>query len=223
METFKNPSLTLYAFHLASDIWQDQRDDAGQLWQTLAQLAEPFALPDLKKFPEQLLNESGYDTRFLPLLPELPNSTMECQNNELSCKLYPLRLHDTYAVDFTVFFKDKILKLSELPSLNPNGCLLPAAIQASLGQTLLFYAEPVADVIPDRILADQCLQALWQQTELPKFAVKEGRLFGSPLFGYEEVSDRAAARATHVLVWFGTHAQTVYLATKTNNYSHFDG
>jgi len=50
----KNPSLTLYAFHLRSDAVAEVVADAPDLWEKLAQLGDYFAAPELRQLPAQL-------------------------------------------------------------------------------------------------------------------------------------------------------------------------
>jgi len=90
----------------------------------------------------------------------LPNIYEDYTNGELHCNVIPLRLHDTYAVDFTVFIKNKAISIHELSQLNPQDCLLPQHINASIGQTLLFYAEVENSVEINEKLAKECIKNL---------------------------------------------------------------
>jgi hypothetical protein len=50
----KNPSLTLYAFHLRHDA-MGLVDEAPHLWEKLTQLSEYFSAPELQELPAQLM------------------------------------------------------------------------------------------------------------------------------------------------------------------------
>jgi len=209
--SLKNVSLTLYAFHLFKDAETDHLQNADQLWENIAKLSQPFNFPDLKQFSQKILDKSHIDSSFLNLLPCIYE---EYQKEDLFCKVIPLKLHDTYAVDFTVYFKNKTISLDDLSCLNPQGCLLPQKINASIGQTLLFYAEIENEVEINEKLAKECVKNLWK-TDCPEFIIKRGQLFGSPIFECEEVTNEIPA---HILVWFGKNSQTLNLADKSNNY-----
>ncbi len=71
----KNPSVTLYAFHLCQDLTQEPGQllqNADQLWQNCANLSEPLAIPDLKSLPEKIQshpNTTPITNRYVELLP----------------------------------------------------------------------------------------------------------------------------------------------------------
>jgi len=109
--SLKNVSLTLYAFHLFKDAETDHLQNADQLWENIAKLSQPFNFPDLKQFSQKILDKSHIDSSFLNLLPCIYE---EYQKEDLFCKVIPLKLHDTYAVDFTVYFKNKTISLDDL-------------------------------------------------------------------------------------------------------------
>ncbi|WP_080813154.1 hypothetical protein [Halomicronema hongdechloris] len=117
---------------------------------------------------------------------------------ELKGLLCPFRLHDAYAIDLTLFSPTPIT-LGQLNQLNPQGLLLPPHIQASLGQTLLFYAEVDALEKDDRSIADACLAQLLQNQVMPEF-LAEGKLLGSSIFEYGSLV-RDPAQQYHILVW----------------------
>jgi len=212
--SLKNVSLTLYAFHLLKDADTDQRKDAHLLWENIAKLSQPFNLPDLEHFPQKLIDKPHLDSTFLNLLPCIYE---EYKTDDLFFTIIPLRLHDTYAVDFTVFIKNKTISMPELSNFNPQDCLLPQQIDASIGQTLLLYAEIENEVEINEKLAKECVKNLWKNN-CPDFTVKQGTLFGSPIFECEEVTNNSTKKPAHILIWFGKDSQTLNLANKTNNF-----
>ncbi len=127
------------------------------------------------------------------------------------------RIHDTYTAELTFYYQNATIKVSELNQLNPQGCLLPNAIQPSLGQTLLLYAAP-AVYNTYSTLAEECVTAFVhnQQQALPEFRA-EGILFWSPIFEYDSREDDAAKRC-HILVWLQDNPQTLQFATSTFNF-----
>lgn len=214
--SLKNISLTLYAFHLFKDAETDHLQNADQLWKKIANLSQYFEMPDLKEFPHKILDKSHIDSPFLNLLPCIYE---EYFTKKLRSRVIPLKLHDTYAVDFTVGFSQDFeikndIKINELSQLNPQDCLLPQNIDASIGQTLLFYAEVENNVEINENLVKECLKNLWK-TDCPNFIIRQGQLFGSPFFECEEITNNIPA---HILIWFGNHPQTLNLADKSNNY-----
>ncbi len=220
----KNPSLTLYAFQLREDLAKEVTEDASLLWENLTKLIERLSAPNGLRLSSKLLcyrngqydpsKEQGRKTAWLEL-SEPRQLNFSAQDFEAS--IYPLRIHDTYAADLTFSCKDKEMEISQLSRLNPDACLLPSRIHASLGQTLLFYAEVSADESDLRMLADECLKALLQNSNeiLPPF-VKESRLFGSPIFEYEDYTYDPLERR-HILVWLSKNPQTAESAKKAYN------
>jgi hypothetical protein len=220
----KNPSLTLYAFHIRTDMATEVVPDAARLWENLTQLSDHFSIPELQQLTKKLIcyqdgkynpdGEQGQPTYFLKLLQPKGNLVFSpvTQTDDLilSGFIYPLRLHDTYVANFTIFYHNQEVEISNLRRFNPQACLMPTNIQASLGQTLLLYVEPIAGSVADQAFADECVKALLQDSKqsCPPLTNK-GKLFGSPIFEYE-----AIPQLIHVLVWLGEHSETLELATK---------
>ena len=129
-----------------------------------------------------------------------------------------MRLQDTYTADLTFYYKNVTIKVADLTRLNPEGCLLPNAIQPSLGQTLLLYASP-AVYNTYRKLADESVKAFVQDKQPASVDFRaEGKLFGSPIFEYESREDDARQRG-HILVWLQDNPQTLKsAATPTFNF-----
>jgi len=114
-------------------------------------------------------------------------------------KIYPLRIHDTYAVDLTLRYQETV-DFDKLKFLNPTG------IKGSLGQTLVLFAKPV-NVPEDKYqdFANKCVKELLQG-DLKPSAV--GKLFGSPIFEYDNEKEEPPERR-HVLVWLNCHPKTL--------------
>jgi len=234
-----NPSVTLYAFHLRTDMATGMVADATHLWEKLAQLSNYFSIPELQQLPEKLIcyqngnyhpdGELGQRTNYLELIQykpaELRFSPVTQDELTLSGSAYPLRLHDTYAADFTVCYQNQAVDVNQLHRLNPEGCLMPSHIQASIGQTLLLYAEPLKlkNALAAKMFADECVKALLQVAK-PPFLSNQGILFGSPIFEYEAIPKFDAPphpnELTHILVWLRKHQQTLELAGKANRWRH---
>ena len=234
-QQIKNPSITLYPFHLRDDSdegYGEVAKNAQSLWENLADnVGTQFNSNELKSLREKLICYK--DKQYYPQGEQekpnngellIPNSgkTLDFQpitqpdKPTLYGSIYPLRIHDTYTADLTFYYKNVTMKVADLNQLNPQGCLLPNAIKPSLGQTLLLYATP-AFYDTYRKLADECVTAFVhnQQQASPKFRA-EGKLFGSPIFEYDSREDDAAKRC-HILVWLQDDPQTLPSATPTFN------
>ena len=233
-QQIKNPSITLYPFHLRDDGdegYGEVAKNAQSLWENLADnVGKEFNSNELKSLREKLTCYK--DKQYYPkgeqenpnngklLIPD--GKTLDLQpitqpdKPTLYGSIYPLRIHDTYTADLTFYYKNVTMKVADLNQLNPQGCLLPNAIKPSLGQTLLLYATPAFyDTYPK--LADECVTAFVhnQQQASPKFRA-EGKLFGSPIFEYDSREDDAAKRC-HILVWLEDNPQTLQSATSRFN------
>ena len=220
----KNPSVTLYAFHLCQDLTQESgqlRQDADRLWQNCANLSEPLAIPELKSLPEKIQSHPTQTPKsfYLNLLPGNGRLTytlpLQIEGSALKVEVYPLQIHDTYALDLTLSYQDVTVSTSQFSNLNPQGCLLASKINSSLGQTLLLYAEPVGNPQEDRKLADACVDAFLREIDQQRpFFSASGQLFGSPIFEYDNGKENPSEQC-HVLVWLNRHSETLKLAQKT--------
>ena len=186
-----NPSVTLYAFHLCQDLSQEPeqlRQDADQLWQHCAKLSEPLAIPDLESLPEKILSppsQTAIASRYIELLDDddkTYTAPLQLAGSPLTVQVDPVKIHDTYAVDITLFFQNTTVAASQFSQLNPQGCLLASNIQASLGQTLVLYGEPVGTPEEDRTLADACVDAFFQGSDQKPQFMASGHLFGCLLY-----------------------------------------
>lgn len=213
-----NPSLTLYGFHLRTSLPDRVVPEAPKLWERLVDLGHALQIPELQALGQKLISyrdnqyypkaEDEQEIEQLTLLRDGEDgfdfsvlSQIEGQEpQELSGLLCPYRLHDTYAIDFTVFSEES-LTLEQLGCLNPQYLLLPSHIQASLGQTLFLFGEPVEPSADYRELADACITQLLPESSRNLDLVSTSRLLGNPLFEYES-AHKDPARRLHFLVLF---------------------
>ncbi|WP_226585664.1 hypothetical protein [Microseira wollei] len=213
-----NSSLTLYAFHLRNSINQGLQPTvpaAPRLWEQLVDLGNALHIPELQNLRQKLICYEGdryfpeaEDTlgaEYLTLLqnhePSL-NFQVPSQPGglELQGLLCPFRLHDTYAIDLTLFSQDT-LNIPQLSYLNPQNLILQN-IQPSLGKTLLLFGQP-SETQEDnyQALADACVaQLLPEAADITKL-VGTGSLLGNPIFEYEN-NQSDSAQKLHILVWF---------------------
>ena len=220
----KNPSVTLYAFHLCQDLSQELgklRQDADQLWQNCAKLSQPLAIPDLKSLPEKLQSsrsQTAITSDHVDLLPGNGRLTytppLQIEGSGLTVEVYPRQIHDTYAIDITLYYQNVTVPVGQFSRLNPQGCLLANNIQPSLGQTLVLYGEPVGTPEEDRKLANACVDAFFQGTDQKPQFMASGQLFGSPIFAYDNGKEKPTEQC-HLLVCLNRHPETVNLAQKT--------
>lgn len=219
-QELRNPSLTLYAFHRRTDISQGLEQvasNASHLWEQLIALGQQLNVVELQCLPQSLICYQGRqyqpsleDLGHCSLLPEGEDSisfqmvaNADCSRLDLNGLLCPFRLHDTYAIDLTVSSPVPI-PLENLDQLNPQGLLLSSYIQASLGQTLLLYAEVEGRQQDDRAIADACVAQLFQSQIAPEF-LQSGQILGNAIFEYDCLETNSDQRC-HLLIWLN-HGQ----------------
>ncbi len=226
----KNPSISLYPFHLRDDRdegYKQVAKKAQYLWENLADnVGKEFNINELNSLRDKLIcykNGAYYPegegenlTLVKLLIPDGKTLNFEPvtqpDNQKLDGFIYALRLQDTYTADLTFYYQNLTMKVADLTRLNPQGCLLPNAIQPSLGQTLLLYAAP-AVYNSYRKLADESVKAFLQDKQPASVDFRaEGKLFGSPIFEYDSREDDARQRC-HILVWLQDNPQTLKSAT----------
>jgi predicted MPP superfamily phosphohydrolase len=213
----RRPSITLYAYHLRNSINQGEEltvVEASKLWEQLVDLGNKLNIPELQTLQQQLIcyqdnqyfpqAEDSLVIEYFNLLSdqqESLNFQLIYSTNELELQglLCPFRLHDTYAIDFTLFSQNTF-SLSQLSNLSPENLLLPPQIQASLGQTLLLFGQPIEPQEDYQNLADACITQILPQRKSTEL-VGTGDLLGNPIFEYESAHTDPAQKL-HVLVWF---------------------
>jgi V8-like Glu-specific endopeptidase len=215
-----SPSLTLYAFHLRNSINQGLEPTvaaASRLWEQLVDLGNALHIPELQTLRQQLIcyesdrycpeAEDILGAEYLTLLqnnePSL-NFQVPSQPGDLEVQglLCPFRLHDTYAIDLTIFSQDRFT-LPQLTYLNPQNLVLQN-IQASLGQTILLFGQPL-EIQEDnyQVLADACVAQLFPKKHSIDL-VDTGSLLGNPIFEYESGLTNPVNKL-HILVWLKCH------------------
>jgi hypothetical protein len=205
----KNLNVTLFAYHLCQDLSLTNdglREDADDLWKWCENLPEAtnFNIPELKKLRHKIkANQNSLitDDRYLELLgkdgwePQYPN------NYPLNVYIYPVRIHDTYCLDFTLHHPESDLSSDDFQQLNPNNILQPDSIPASLGKTLLLYAEPMSgkpDIDPQ--FAHTCVDRFLGTSQAESWFVKQGLLLGGKIFEYENFAPDPR-KHIHILFW----------------------
>jgi len=212
----RSPSLTLYAFHLRNSINQGLEPtvpEAPWLWEQLVDLGNKLDIRELQNLPQQLISyqnkeyfpeaEDNPVSEYRTLLPNQQASLdfqiiAQPDGFPLQGLLCPYRLHDTYAIDLTIY-SEQSLSLAQLKYLNPQYLLLPWHMQASLGQTLLLFAQPLESQDNYQALADACVDQLLPETDKAEL-INTGFLLGNPIFEYEN-QHKEPSKQLHILVW----------------------
>ncbi|MEQ8976095.1 MAG: hypothetical protein RIE73_37655 [Coleofasciculus sp. C1-SOL-03] len=170
-----NPKLSLYAFHLRNNLAQGEDEpvnNANILWEECQRIGQKLHVPRLESLIARLQESNGQigvssnqdNSRYLELLQ--PENTLkfsaipEGSTLQLRGEVYPLQIHDTYAVDITLRYPYPHVDVHQLEGLNPQGCLLPSQIKASLGQTLVLFAQPEGQIHDIQEFANDCLAAI---------------------------------------------------------------
>jgi hypothetical protein len=195
---------------------------AEQIWERIAQVGRQLGIPALQELPARLRQSDRTQLfhnlkhmqqyKMQKLLPDVLRLSTPLREGSLQLVggVYPLLIHDTYTVDLTLRCPVKNIAVSQLEILNPQGCLLPSHIQASVGQTLLF-AKPTDSASNVREVATASVLALLQSTlkagEALPLLIGEGKLLGGDIFQYESEHPDPSQRY-HILVWLATHPHT---------------
>jgi len=222
------PKVSIYAFHLWRNLAQGIEkpvENAKDLWFKFQEVGQTLNTPELEKF-HSLIEANNYQLgKNGELLPRYLRfaETPQSNNVNLTGEILPLQIHDTYAVDLTLRYQKPEVKLTDLKGLNKDNCLLPDNINASLGQTLVFFAKPLEEFENEESLqnfASDCVKALisaekFQELELS--CQSKGKLLGSPIFEYNNDSDYPKKQC-HILIWLNTNPQTTELENSGEYY-----
>ena len=204
------PKLTLYAFHLRQNLAQDLDkpvEDANHLWHKCQEIGKKLGIPKLENLsiPEdkQILNQNNLDF-----------TAIKHKNNlHLSGEIKRLQIHDTFALDLTFRYPHPKVQLTDIKGLNQDNCLLPSNINASLGQTLVFFAQPVGTIDDEKAFAEHCVKALISEAEFNKLNISfqsKGKLLNSPIFEYN--NDAVSPdNQCHILIWLNANQETTDL------------
>ncbi|MBW4676202.1 MAG: hypothetical protein KME52_19945 [Desmonostoc geniculatum HA4340-LM1] len=220
------PKLTLYAFHLKHSLAQKPKQpvkNANDLWLKCQQLGKQLSVPKLETLPEFIEEANNQKSSITgEILKSIFTFTgiQHQQNLHLSGEVNPLEIHDTYALDLTLRYPHPEVKLTDLRGLNPDGCLLSKNINASLGQTLVFFAQPVGKIDDEQAFSDACVKALLSEETLQKVNISrqhQGQLLGSPIFEYNNNADTPEGQF-HLLIWLNTASETTELENKGQYY-----
>ena len=204
------PKLTLYAFHLRQNLAQNPEqliENSNHLWHKCQAIGKKLSIPKLENLSisenQKLLNDKI--TSFTAIKHN--------DNLHLSGEVNRLLIHDTYALDLTFRYPHSEVELSNLKGLNQDNCLLPTNINASIGQTLVFFAQPVDQINDEQDFADTCVKSLISEAEFNQlnllFQGKE-KLLNSPIFEYNNNAD-SPENQCHILIWLNTNQQTTDL------------
>ena len=203
------PKLTLYAFHLRQNLANDSKPvkNANHLWEKCQKIGEKLGIPELENLSipnnQEILNEGWIEF-----------TAIQHQNNlDLTGEINRLLIHDTYAVDLTFRYPEQEVELNNLKGLNQYNCLLPRKIHASLGQTLVFFAQPVKNIDDEKSFADACVKALISEDKFKELKLdckKQGKLLNSSIFEYNNNTD-IPKKQCHILIWLNTTPRTNYL------------
>lgn len=238
IRTVKNPKLTLMAFQLRNNLalGDEPIETANHLWEKCQELGKTLNSPHLKTLINRL-EQDQEKIGFTPGEDDISNDYVEIlkpdrflhfyaipelNKPQLKGEVYPLQIHDTYAIDITFRRPEAVVNLSEFNYfLNPNHCLLPDNIKSDLGQTLILFAQPLlskSDHYQD--FANACVEALFPSLDaerLLKNTPSQGEFFGSPIFEYD-TGEYNPSRQIHLLIWFNCSPRTQMLEAQGNYY-----
>ncbi len=229
------PKLTLFAFHLLYNLAEGEEkplENSDRLWQKCSELGWQLNIHQLKSFPNQVsapfASSSISPVYYRELLPEplLKFSTIIPDKQILKGEVYPVQIHDTYAMDLTLRYPYLDLAVSQLKVLNPHGFFLPKNIGASLGQTLVLWVKTFPNQVINQGLADECVNAVLQEqrsplTESPLqvYCQAEGQFLGSPIFEYNNAEEDPSNHC-HLLIWFNSNYTTEQQEAAGDYYKH---
>ncbi|MEO0838011.1 MAG: hypothetical protein AAF063_03795 [Cyanobacteria bacterium J06643_5] len=204
------PKLTLYAFHLRQNLAQnpDQLvENSNHLWQKVQEIGKKLGIPKLENLSiseNQQISKEDF-IKFTAIKHE--------NNHHLSGEINRLLIHDTYAVDLTFRYPQKEVAVNDLKGLNQDNWLLPININASLGQSLVLFAQPVGIIDDEKGFAEHCVKALISESKFNQLNLScqsKGKLLNSPIFEYNNNADSPQEQC-HILIWLNTNKETTAL------------
>ncbi|MFB2834246.1 hypothetical protein [Floridanema evergladense] len=236
---FANPKLTLFAFHLRNNLAQgleETVENANLLWEQCQNLGQKLGVNRLETLISKLKKDNNNKigifpgnenpvSNYLELLTSEKFIDFSATPNSSSLKIrgevYPLQIHDTFAVDITLRYPYFSVEIAQLSHLNPESYLSPnQIIQASLGKTFLLFAQPLEKVEDLQKLANACIITLFptiKPEKLLHYPPSSGYFLGSAIFEYD-IREENSSKNLHVLVWLNCDAKTEELETEGSYY-----
>jgi hypothetical protein len=207
-----NLSFTFYGFHLRNSLNQGETPvpEATQLWEQLTKLGQSLNIPELQTLTSELI--CYQDNQYYPAAENRKNEKyFSLLNNKkkylefqipnsigliIKALLTPYRVHDTYAVDFTLTIEN-LPALEILSNLNFN---FFSDLKPSLGKTLLLYAEPSASLTNYHSLSNTCINQLFVRVNNLEL-IAEGKLLDCPVYAYDN-GEIDPSKHYHILICF---------------------
>jgi hypothetical protein len=229
---FKKPKLTLFAFHLRNNFTQEEPvEDADFLWEQCHKLGEHLNIPELQSLRDRLskendqigVNPNHHKSDYLELLPErclrFPDDIPDgSQSQQLRGEVYPLQIHDSYAVDITLCLPYSGVQLEQLQQLNPEGCLQFERSRSRLGQTLVFFAQPDSKIEDIEAVVRDCLAyILPEKYRYQYYLLGKGTFLGSPIFEYKPINEDGE-RFNSIFIWLCSYDESNQLETDGKYY-----
>jgi hypothetical protein len=229
---FNNPKLTLFAFHLRNNFTQEEPvEDADFLWEQCHKLGEYLNIPELQSLGDRLYKENDkigvnpYHPKsdYLELLQserwlKFPDDIPDGSQLQLKGEVYPLQIHDSYAVDITLRLPYPGVQLEQLQQLNPEGCLQFERSRSRLGQTLVFFAQPDSKIENVEAVAKDCLTSILPEKDRDKYdLLGKGTFLKSQIFEYKPINEdgdseaednEAGERFNSIFIWLNCSSGT---------------
>ncbi|NEO97710.1 MAG: hypothetical protein F6K58_03185 [Symploca sp. SIO2E9] len=220
-----NPKLTLYAFHLRNNLAQGEEEpveDANHLWEQCQQLGKTLSVPRLESLLKRLQDSNGKigitpskdnpESDYLELLQQKHLLSFSAISNgssrQLRGEVYPLQIHDSYAVDITLRYPYPHVDVEQLAGLNPQGRLQINQSKSLLGQTLVFFAQPEGKLNEIQTFTDECITAIVPEPDRQNYWLSaQGIFLGSPIVEYKNNQENLA-QPSNILIWLNCHPQT---------------
>jgi hypothetical protein len=229
---FNNPKLTLFAFHLRNNFTQEEPvEDADFLWEQCHKLGEYLNIPELQSLGDRLYKENDkigvnpYHPKsdYLELLQserwlKFPDDIPDGSQLQLKGEVYPLQIHDSYAVDITLRLPYSGVQLEQLQQLNPQGCLQFERSRSRLGQTLVFFAQPDSKIEDIEAVVRDCLAyILPEKYRYQYYLLGKGTFLGSPIFEYKPINEDGE-RFNSIFIWLCSYDESNQLETDGKYY-----
>lgn len=210
-------TVSLYTFNLRNNLAQGNEkilENADSLWHKIQEVIESINISDLENLPELIAEYEKNNRRSKDGRLTQYDLIFETEYNKinLGVRINPLKIHDTNVVDLTLAYLLQEVQLSDLGRLKLGTYLLPQNINASLGQSVVFFAKPLAEFEDEESLesfAEACAKALISEAkfqELEIYCQNKGSLLGSPIFEYNNDADTSKEQC-HILIWLNTNPQ----------------